>query len=234
MIHMSGSSSDEFEEVGAFLAEHYSVYALDLLAFGSSDKPPRKYTMAEHANTVISFMDALNLKQVYLIGNLVGANMALDIAKMYPKRVIGMLLSSVVYNPDYEKFKSIGSLPVFQTIEVKDDGSHLTEMWNRTARYGESAAITDAKTRCLHIAGEWGESLHWALFKDDDLTASLPKISVPTLILSSPDENNVNMAKIICRAMPNAKCDVVENLNPFFARKYPEEFARFFLDGFGS
>ncbi|MBU2644858.1 alpha/beta hydrolase, partial [bacterium] len=47
MIHMSGSSSDEFEEVGAFLAEHYSVYALDLLAFGSSDKPPRKYTMAE-------------------------------------------------------------------------------------------------------------------------------------------------------------------------------------------
>jgi len=30
LIHMSGSSSDEFEEIGGYLQDSFSVYALDL------------------------------------------------------------------------------------------------------------------------------------------------------------------------------------------------------------
>ena len=110
MIHMSGSSSDEYEAVGNLLADRYAVYAVDLMAFGGSDRPPHLYTLEEHAQTVLSFMDALGLGKACLVGNLAGANIALLAAAQRPEKVSGLMLAGYCYNKDHEKFCAAGKL----------------------------------------------------------------------------------------------------------------------------
>lgn len=134
LLHMSGSSSDEFEQTGSLLAASHAVYAPDLLAFGGSDKPPRVYTLKEHAETVIEFMDCLGIKAAYFVGNLVGANIAVHVAMSSPERVKGLFLFSLCYSADYEEFKSYGSLPVYQPIPV----SRMEAIWWKCGK-GHSA-----------------------------------------------------------------------------------------------
>ncbi|GAA6293567.1 hypothetical protein F220043C3_20010 [Enterocloster asparagiformis] len=224
LLHMSGSSSDEFERVGDLLANKYAVYAPDLLAFGSSDKPPRVYTLKEHAETVIEFMDCLGVKAAYFVGNLVGANIAVHVAMARPERVKRMFLSSFCYSADYEEFRSYGSLPVYQPIPIAEDGCHLVEMWKRTKRYQETTDVISARTLCMHLAGEWSESLHYALFSDIDLTECLREVKTPVKLIGAPAEEE--KLSQVAELLPDAEYEIVNDLNPFFDRKYPERFSQ--------
>ena len=228
LLHMSGSNSGEYEQTGNFLSENYTVYALDLIGFGGSDKPLKKYyTMDEHAQTVIAFMDSLGIESAYFVGNLVGATISLHIASNRPERVKGLFLASfgACYAPDYKMFQSIGRLPALQPISVADDGSHLAEMWARTAKYNELTEVVEARTLAYHIAGEWGESLHWALFNDVDMAEIFPKVKAPVMLITAPAENDVKMVELVCSMLPVAEYKIVDALNPFFSRKYPKEYS---------
>jgi len=224
MLHMSGSSSDEFEESGDMLAGKYTVYAPDLLAFGYSDRPPRLYTMEEHARAVIEFMDVLEITSACFVGNLVGANIAVHVAIQNSARVKAMFLSSFCYGKEHKEFQAYGALPVYQPIPAADDGSHLVEMWQRTQRYQETTAVIGARTLCMHLAGEWSESLHTALFSDIDLTDSLRKIIIPTKLIGAPAEEE--KLRLLVSLIPNARYEIVDELNPFFGRKYPDKFTK--------
>lgn len=232
MLHMSGSSSDEFETVGDILSRKYCVYAPDLLAFGSSDNPPHMYTLEEHAKTILEFMDALNIEKAAFVGNLVGANIAVHIARLCPLRVKQLILFSFCYGRDYREFQKIGKQPVYQPISVMKDGTHLLEMWKRTQRYQETTEVIAARTLCMHMAGEWSESLHTALFNDIELTNVLREIKIPVKLLGSPAEKE--KIRIVDGLLQNTKYEIVDNMNPFFDRKYPEEFSKIveiFLEG---
>src|SRR6185437_12801033 len=72
------------------LEERFHAYAPDLLGFGKSDKPPIRYSPQAHVNQLLSFMDCLCLDRVFVIGNSVGAYIALKLALDYPDRVAGV------------------------------------------------------------------------------------------------------------------------------------------------
>lgn len=232
MIHMSGSSSDEYESVGNLLADRYEMYAVDLMAFGGSDRPPHLYTLEEHAQTVLSFMDALGLSKACLVGNLAGANIALLAAAQRPERVSGLMLVGYCYNKDHEKFCAAGKLPVFQPVTVASDGSHLMTNWTRTARYGQSPEVTNARTMCMISAGEYGESMHTALFSSKDPTPLFPTVQAPTLFLTGAGENDVANAQAIAAQMPTAGQATVEGLAPLYIRSNPKGFAKVFTEDF--
>lgn len=184
-LHMSGSSSDEFESVGDTLAQKgFCVYALDLLGFGNSDPPPRYYTLSDHANTVLSFMDQVGIKKAILYGNLATANMIVHLGVNSPERVAGLILAHPLHSPDPVRYAQKRYLSEYSVVTPKQDGSHLLELWARSYKYGENAEICDARCRCLHWAGSLGETLHWALFEDTPLIQMLPQLTVPTLTLS--------------------------------------------------
>lgn len=184
-LHMSGSSSDEFELVGEKLAQSgFYVYAPDLLGFGSSDAPPRYYTLSDHANTVLSFMEQLGIQKAILYGNLATANMIVHLGVNHPEHIAGLILAHPLYAPDPVQYAQKRNLPEYSVVTPKEDGSHLLELWSRCFKYGENADICDARCRCLHSSGILGETLHWALFEDTPLIEMLPRLSVPTLTLS--------------------------------------------------
>ena len=189
MLHMSGSSSDEYEAVGNLLTKEFSVYAIDLLAFGESDPPPHFYSFSDHAATVLAFMDTLKIPTAYIYGNLVGANIAVHIASTYPERVKGLMLGQLCYyTGEPNHFLNLRNAPVFSEIPIQADGSHMMEYWNRSSKYGESPEISNDRAICLHKAKQHGESLHWALCEDQHFepSASITVKQATLTVLSMP------------------------------------------------
>lgn len=233
LLHMSGSSSEEYEAVGKILSEKYAVYALDLLAFGGSDRPPRFYSFADHAKTVISFMDALGIEKAYFVGSLVGANISVHIASTYPDRVLGLMLGQLCYyKEDPEHFIKLRNAPVFKMIDITDDGAHMMEIWKRSAKYGESAEISNARAIALHQAAEYGESLHWALCEDEGFEERLLAVKVPTVLVNYAKSGNVEGIKHVLELIPGSVYEYIENATPYVTRAMPEVFAGIFLKYF--
>ena len=233
LLHMSGSSSDEFEAVGDQLAARgCRAYAVDLLGFGSSDAPPRYYSLADHGETIISFLDSLGLDRVYLYGNLAAANLCVHIAVDHPDRVCGMVLAHPLHSPNPEQYAQKRFLPEYSVIQPKADGSHMLELWRRSYKYGEAPEVCEARCRCLHTAGDWGETLHWALFEDTPVSQLFPRISVPTVVVGYESFGDPAQLEQLTPLIPRGTFEFCPGGTPYVSRARPGQVTELILKHF--
>lgn len=228
LLHMSGSSSDEYEEVGNILARQYQVFAPDFFGFGSSDRPEHYLSFEEHMETIYEFCEKLGLVFVRVVGNLVGANIACHMAARHPELVKSLTLFQVCYNQDPNYYKDRRAS--FSQIPVAEDGSHLKEIWDRSSKYGESAEVTDGRAICLHKAGTLGEALHWALCEDENFHDVLKKIEIPAKIFAYRKMDIVTPEQAAA-VMGNCKFKAID-ATPYFARATPQAFCKMVLESF--
>jgi pimeloyl-ACP methyl ester carboxylesterase len=89
----SGGASGWANTIPA-LAQHYEVFAIDLIGSGYTDKPRIDYSFQTLVNHVGGFIDALNLNQVRIMGNSQGAYIAMKYVLDNPGRVKSAALIS--------------------------------------------------------------------------------------------------------------------------------------------
>lgn len=87
MIHGNMSSSVHYEPLISRIKDRYRCVALDLRGFGDSSYNNRFDTMAELAEDVSAFMDALNIPSAYVVGWSNGGGVGLKLCAMYPEKV---------------------------------------------------------------------------------------------------------------------------------------------------
>jgi pimeloyl-ACP methyl ester carboxylesterase len=88
LSHGFAGSTYTWRELIPLLADHYTVYAYDVLGFGLSDKPSDgDYTMKAHGDSLIGFMDAHNLPSATLIGHSMGGVIVAYASLAAPSRV---------------------------------------------------------------------------------------------------------------------------------------------------
>src|SRR5262249_30024963 len=92
LIHGFGGSMWQWEHQQTALSKHYRVITPDLLGSGLSDKPEIAYRPDEMLTFFVGFMDQLQLEQATLIGNSMGAGLAIGMALEYPQRVSKLVL----------------------------------------------------------------------------------------------------------------------------------------------
>ncbi|KAJ0085683.1 hypothetical protein Patl1_06929 [Pistacia atlantica] len=74
LVHGFGASIPHWRRNIAVLEKNYTVYAIDLLGFGASDKPAGfSYTMEAWAQLILDFLAEVVQKPTVLIGNSVGS-----------------------------------------------------------------------------------------------------------------------------------------------------------------
>ena len=92
-LHGLGSNKASFFETVAALAPDYTVHAIDLPGFGSSDKPARgRYDAPWFANAALGYLDARGIERAHLIGNSMGGRVALEVGFQAPERVSSLSL----------------------------------------------------------------------------------------------------------------------------------------------
>ena len=95
LIHGYGGSMWQWEYQQA-LAAHFRVITLDVIGSGLSDKPDLDYRPDVFIESVRAFMDVLGLSTATLVGNSMGAGIAIGMALSHPQRVERLVLIDVL------------------------------------------------------------------------------------------------------------------------------------------
>lgn len=93
-IHGTGGHAEAYVRNLEAHAEHFDVYAIDLLGHGFTDKPDYDYTIPEYVKQVVAFMDALGITKASLSGESLGGWVTSHVAVRHPERVNKLVLNT--------------------------------------------------------------------------------------------------------------------------------------------
>jgi len=94
LVHGLGGNAENWRNLAPFLSKAgFRVYMPDLLGYGRSEKPADfSYSIPDEAEFVVSFLDALGLRQVDLGGWSMGGWIVQHVANSHPERVKRLIL----------------------------------------------------------------------------------------------------------------------------------------------
>ncbi|UBF27549.1 alpha/beta fold hydrolase [Kovacikia minuta CCNUW1] len=92
LLHGFGASIGHWRNNMPELAQQHTVYALDLLGFGASEKAVAAYDATFWAAQVYDFWKTFVNKPAVLVGNSNGSLVCLAVAALYPEMVKGIVL----------------------------------------------------------------------------------------------------------------------------------------------
>ncbi|CAM4069829.1 haloalkane dehalogenase [Corallococcus exiguus] len=98
-LHGNPTSSHVWRNVIPPLAGRGRCLAPDLIGMGDSGKPDISYRFADHARYLDAWFDALDLRDVVLVGYDWGGVLALDWARRHPDRVRGVAVFETFLRP---------------------------------------------------------------------------------------------------------------------------------------
>ncbi len=108
-LHGFGASIGHWKHNLPFFSEHHTVYALDLLGFGGSEKANINYLASLWAEQVYDFWRTFVNVPVILVGNSLGSVVSIIAAARYPQMVCATVMvnlpdSSVIESPPWLKY----------------------------------------------------------------------------------------------------------------------------------
>lgn len=93
LLHGLGGDGSRFGPNIAALSKDFHVFALDQIGFGLSDKPLANYHTGMLAEFLVDFLKAVGVPKASLVGNSMGASVALYTAVHYPAVVDRIVLA---------------------------------------------------------------------------------------------------------------------------------------------
>jgi pimeloyl-ACP methyl ester carboxylesterase len=92
LIHGFGGSLWQWEHQQHALSQHFRVLTVDLPGAGLSDKPEIDYRPDQLLDFCVGFMDVVKIPQATIVGNSMGAGLAIGMALEHPTRVSKLVL----------------------------------------------------------------------------------------------------------------------------------------------
>jgi pimeloyl-ACP methyl ester carboxylesterase len=94
LLHGFGGSMWQWEYQQSDLSARHRLITLDLLGSGFSAKPDLEYRPNRLVDSLRAFLDELNIERASLVGNSMGAGLAIAFSLTYPDRVDRLVLIS--------------------------------------------------------------------------------------------------------------------------------------------
>ena len=100
LLHINQQSSALYLELMAALAPAFRTIAPDYPGYGMSDPVPQAPAIADYARWMVELMDALGVPTAAVLGEAVGAVIAVELARAFPQRIGRIVLVNCPYYPD--------------------------------------------------------------------------------------------------------------------------------------
>ena len=231
LLHGTPRSVDDYLEVIPILVESRKVIAMDTIGYGDSYKPNKIPSIEDYAKTVILLLDALKIKKISIVGHHTGALIGIEVAAAYPERVEKLILSGPLYVDEDVRQIMKG---LFKQWQVKEDGSHFTELWDYKKHWSPWAppALLHRLVLDTVRAGEISEYGHYAVAKYD-MKTRLPLVQCPTLIIWGSEDLTMFSIKNrpkVGEAIRQSKVVEIEGGTFLIMQQMPEKFAQLVLD----
>ena len=242
LLHTLRTQLDMFQKVIPELAQKFRVYALDYPGHGYSDAPDADYAAPFFVASVAAFLDRLDVQDATVVGESIGATIALVLAARRNPRVRRV----VAVNPyDYDRGRGLRrSSTLANMVFAISDVPVLGAMFSRVSPYPVVKRIFEggvfrkdsfppALLRELHAAGE--QRGHPRAFTRlvrgwpswEQARAEYGNIDLPVLLLyGDHDWSRDEEREADRRAIPGARFRVVEQAGHFLALDAPGAFVR--------
>lgn len=204
LIHGFGGSTYSWRKNIDYLAERFTVVAVDIRGFGyTSRDPAAEYSPRGYATHISSFMDILGIRRPILVGHSMGGEVAMRIALQRPEDVAGLVLinSAGLPNPERERVRDLPPIPPpFNTSLVRVAGSegvvrrileqstYNTSLIDRDAikAYRDPLDVEDAEAGLLRMVRTSIPSLN---------RGEIGRIVQPTLILWGAEDKLISLSE---------------------------------------
>jgi pimeloyl-ACP methyl ester carboxylesterase len=143
LLHGMGSSRRDFTAVADLLAEHFDVLDVDLPGVGRSPALERRPTVAAITDAVERTLDAEGVGAVHVLGNSLGARVALELAVRGRARSVVAIAPSGLNVPPERAFQGTG---MGLARVVTRTAAPLIEPLSRSA-LGRAALLAPLKAR---------------------------------------------------------------------------------------
>ncbi|MCK7547789.1 alpha/beta fold hydrolase [Marinobacter koreensis] len=98
LLHGFPTASWDWNRIWPMLTQEYSVFALDMLGFGFSDKPSKyTYSIEDQADLVQGWIDGLGLETVHLMGHDYGCSVVQELLARDQEGALPFRISSVCF-----------------------------------------------------------------------------------------------------------------------------------------
>ena len=192
LIHGLLISSRYMMPTAERLAQYGQVFVPDLPGFGLSENPTHVFTLSELADTLVAWMDALQLAQAIFIGNSLGCQVLIDLAVRHPTRVNCLVLTAPAVDP-------FGGNMVKQFINLMID-------WPL-----EHFSLALPLFIDIFAGGPYRALLTFRDAMANPIEAKLPQIQAPTLIVRGERDPVVSQRWVekVNSKLPNSRLVVI-------------------------
>jgi 3-oxoadipate enol-lactonase len=221
LLHAAGSNAGMWRRQLVGLADRHSVLAIDLPGHGRSSGVDGPTSVEESADLVLRVLDAVTRRPCVLVGRSMGGAVALVVASRAPERLRGLVLACTAACfalPDemIESARAVasGRLPQqfgTETFSPSTGMDVMREAWMEQVKTDPRVRLTDLLA-CRAFDGR----------------PLLPRIALPTLVISGADDTitPVACAEELASRIANARMEVIAQAGHQAPLEQSEQFNR--------
>jgi 3-oxoadipate enol-lactonase len=219
-------------QVTPLTSQSCDLIRVDMRGHGKSSSPPAPYTIDQMAQDVVGLIEHLRLSQVCLIGLSTGGRVATHIAIHYPEAIARLVLVSTKSEPAREIINELGEL---NSIAESGNLPLAVSRWFE----GHYKRLEVAAPSLYHaLIDEWAGrpasgfvGAARAITEMESVTASIPKIHVPTLAVAG--EQDTACQPYLAwyeRSIPDCRGVIIPDSGHFVNIEQPQKFNDALLD----
>jgi len=219
-LHGWGISAGPYQEVLELLAQQHALIAPDLPSFARSSYRNLIPDYDSYAKFLLSFLEALNLQQVHLVGHSIGGGIAITLSTLVPDKVSSLVLVDSTGIPSVSIPEIVPRRAIEMTAQISIPKLKLQLVdIPRVFSYN-----------LLFNTGNVIQALLLSLYKD--LRHLFPKIKAPCLLLWSEKDltTPLTVAQEMAAMIPDSRLVTVEEGCHEWGLWHPEKFASLVLD----
>ena len=252
-IHGFGASIEHWRHNLPVIAQHHTVYAIDLLGFGASRKADTEYSAALWTEQLHDFWQTFIGVPAILVGNSIGSLVCLNATAIYPGMVEGLVMLSLpdvsvredmlppIVSPIVTAIENLFASPLLIKNVLKlVRRPNIIRKWASVA-YPNKEAVTDELVEILSNPAydEGSEQTLYRLSRSvrkasfaESVRDLLPRITVPMLLIWGLQDKMIppKQAKEIASLNSRLQLIELENAGHCPHDEYPEQFNSLLLD----
>ena len=235
-LHGSWDDGSQWLRTIEHLSPDFQCFAPDLLGFGDSERPNVHYSIDLEVECLAQYLDTLNLREVYLIGDSLGGWVATSYAIKYPDRVQGLVLlapEGVKVDNQRGRWQAaswlIGKPPLaFWFLRSIYPIAKLLGGQNkidRLLKFRQQLMQSPVAVQLLF-------GRRWAEITAELLDENLPLLKAPVLLLHGSEDTPAALSLCQCYAalVPNAELQFVSPGESNLPQEVPDIVAKYISD----